>query len=105
MTPLTMTDMLYCTIDMSRIGEEDKNKVYPRLIRKAIKEDICTVDGQANWHYVAVIKDSRNGERIRIVYRDKAELRRVKEAAQKTVLSDARVLRDQLCPVKVNNTN
>jgi hypothetical protein len=90
-TPSTMTDTLYCTIDTSRMGEEDKGKVYPGSIRKA--------DGQANWRCAAVIKDARNGERIRVACRDEAELRKVKEAAQKTVL------RDQLYPVKVNNAN
>jgi hypothetical protein len=104
-TPSMMTDTLYCTIDTSRMGEEDKSKVHPGSIRKAIEEEIRTVDGQASWRCVAVIKDSRNAERIRVACRDEAEIRRVKEAAQKTVPSDARVLCDQLYPVKVNNAN
>jgi hypothetical protein len=104
-TPSTMTDTLYCTIDTSRMGEDDKSKVHPGSIRKAIEEEIRTADGQANWRCAAVIKDSRNAERIRVACRDEAELRRVKEAAQKTAPSNARVLHDQLYPVKVNNAN
>jgi hypothetical protein len=104
-TPSTMTDTLYCTIDTSRVGEEEKSKVHPGSIRKAIEEEIRTTDGQANWRCAAVIKDSRNAERIRVACRDEAELRRVKEAAQKTAPSNSRVLRDQLYPVKVNNAN
>jgi hypothetical protein len=82
--PLTMTDTLYCTIDTSRMGEEDKSKVHPGSIRKAIEEEIRTADGHANWRCAAVIKDSRNAERVKVACRDEAELHRVKEAAQKT---------------------
>ncbi len=104
-TPSTMTETLYCTIDTSRMEEEDKNKVHPGAIRKAIEEEIRTADGHANWRCAAVIKDSRNVERIKVACRDEAELQRVKEAAQKTAPSNARVLRDQLYPVKVDNAN
>ncbi|KJZ68148.1 hypothetical protein HIM_12462 [Hirsutella minnesotensis 3608] len=40
---------------------------------------------------------------IKILCRDEAELKQVKEAAQKTVARGTRVLRDQLYPVKVDN--
>ena len=62
--------------------------MHPRLIRKAIKEEICTVNRPANLSCVAVIKDSRNAERIRVVCRDKAKLCKVREAVQKTALSN-----------------
>ena len=103
--PSAMTDTLYCTIDTSRMGEEDKSKVHPGSIRKAIEEEIRTTDGHANWRCAAVIKDSRNAERVKVACRDEAELHRVKEAAQKTAPPNARVLRDQLYPVKVDNAN
>ena len=35
-----MTDILYFTIKISRVGEEDKNKSQPWVIRKAIDNDI-----------------------------------------------------------------
>ncbi len=44
-------------------------------------------------------------DRIKVVYTDEAELQRIKEAAQKTMAPGARVLRDQLYPVKVDNAN
>lgn len=59
-TPSTMTDTLYCTIDPSRMRDEDKSKVHPGSIRKAIEEEIRSADGQANWRCAAVIKDARN---------------------------------------------
>jgi hypothetical protein len=104
-TPSTMTDTLYCTIDTSRVGEEERSKAQPGAVRKAIEEEIRTVEGHANWRCAAVIRDARNTERIRVACRDEAELQRVKEAAQKTAAAGARVLRDQLYPVKVDNAN
>ncbi|PMD33650.1 hypothetical protein L207DRAFT_517696 [Hyaloscypha variabilis F] len=80
-TPLTMTDTLYCTIDTSRVREEERSKVQPGTIRKAIEEEIRTLEGQENWRCATIIRDARNTERIRIVYRDEAELQQVKKAA------------------------
>ena len=104
-TPSTMTDTLYCTVDTSRVGEGERSKVQPGAVRKAIEEEIRTVEGQANWRCAAVIRDARNTERIKILCRDEVELQQVKEAAQKTAAEGVRVLRDQLYPVKVDNVN
>ena len=100
-----MTDTLYCTIDTSRVSDEDKSKVQPGTIRRAIEEQTRTEEGQEKWRYAAVIRDARNTERIRIACRNEAELQRVKAAAQKTVVEGAQILRDQLYPVKVDNVN
>lgn len=104
-TPSRMTDTLYCTIDTSRVEEDDKDKAQPGPIRKAVEEEIRTMEGQDKWRCAAVIRDGRNTERIKIACRDEAELQRVKEAVQKTAAEGARVLRDQLYPVKVDNAN
>lgn len=104
-TPPKMTDTLYCTIDTSRVGEKERNKAQPGVVRKAIEEEIRTTKGQENWRCVVVIKDARNLDRIRVIYRDEAELQRVKEVAEKTAVTGVRVLRDQLYPVKVDNAN
>ncbi|KAM4058185.1 endonuclease-reverse transcriptase domain-containing protein [Hirsutella rhossiliensis] len=53
---------------------------------RAIESEVRTKEGQATW-------------------RDEVELQRVKEAAQKTAVTGARVMRDQLYPVKVDNVN
>ncbi len=62
-------------------------------------------DGLATWRCAAVLKDARAAERIKIICRDENELRQVREAAQKTAVVGARVMRDQLFPVKVDNAN
>jgi hypothetical protein len=71
---LRITDILYCIIDILRVRQEDKSKAYPGAIRKAIEEEIYTIEGQEKWHYTTIIRDRKNTEYIRIIYRDKAEL-------------------------------
>ena len=93
-TPSTMTDTLYCTIDTSRVGEEERNKAQPGAVRKAIEEEIRTLEGHANWRCAAVMRDARNTERIKVACRDETELQQVKEAAQKVAAAGTRVLRD-----------
>jgi hypothetical protein len=104
-TPSTITDTPYCTVDISRVEEENKNKTQPGAIRQAIEQEMRTIEGHENWRCVAVIKDPRNTTRIRVTCRNEAELQRVKEAAQKSAVAGARVMRDQLHPVKVDNAN
>jgi septal ring factor EnvC (AmiA/AmiB activator) len=40
LTPSTMTDTLYCTIDTSRMNEEDKSKAQPGVIREGIEKEM-----------------------------------------------------------------
>ena len=52
---------------------------------------------------VAVVRNFHNKQRLRIACRSKEELEVVKRAATATVVEGARILRDQLYLVKVNN--
>jgi hypothetical protein len=61
-----MTERLYCTVDTSRVGEEDQGKAEPGLIRVVIEKKMRTIDNYNNWRCVAVNRDSRNGCRIRV---------------------------------------
>jgi hypothetical protein len=103
-TPPTTIDTLYCTVDTSRVGEDDKDKAQPGAIRQAIEREVRKMEGHENWRCMAVVKDVRR-EYIRLTCRDEAELQHVKEAAQKISIPRARVLRDQLYPVKIDNAN
>ncbi|KJZ69746.1 hypothetical protein HIM_10857 [Hirsutella minnesotensis 3608] len=98
-----ISDSFYCTVDTSRVEEANKSQAQIGSIRKAIESDMRKSQSQESWKCAAVVKDARNPERIKILCRDEAELKQVKEAAQKTVARGARVLRDQLYPVKVDN--
>jgi uncharacterized coiled-coil protein SlyX len=104
-TPTTFTDTLFCTVDTSRVEESEKGKVQVADIRKAIEAEIQTHENQGTWRYAAVVKEARNLERIRVICRDKSEVALVKEAAQKITVLGVRVLRDQLYPVRIDNTN
>lgn len=88
-------------MDTARVGEGDKDKAQPGLIRQAIEKEVRKMEGHGNWRCMAVVKDVRR-EYIRVVCRDEAELQHVKEAAQKISMPGARVLvlRDQLYLVK-----
>jgi hypothetical protein len=68
-----ITDTLYCIIDTSRVGQEVRSKAQPGTIRKAIEEEICTMEGQEYWHYIVVMKDARNYDRIRVTCRSETE--------------------------------
>jgi hypothetical protein len=105
LTPSTLTDTLYCTIDTSRMTEEDKSKAQPGTIRHAIEKEMRTHAERDNWRCTAVTRDPRNTARIRVTCRDEAELELVKEATQKDAAPGLRVLRDQLYPVKIDNAN
>jgi hypothetical protein len=78
-TPLTMTDRLcYCTVDTSRVGEEDRCRAQLGTIRKAIEEEIRTTVGHTNWRCAAVSKDARNMDHIRVACRSEAAPLKVK---------------------------
>ncbi|KAH7247633.1 uncharacterized protein BKA55DRAFT_70561 [Fusarium redolens] len=105
MPPSTPTDTLFYTIDTSPIGEEKKAKSQVREVRLAIEEKVRARDGRQSWRCAAVIKDTRNADRIKVVCRDEAEMQLVREVAEKAVVKGTRVIRDQLYPVKVDGTN
>ena len=105
LTLSTMTDILYYTIDTTRVKEEDKNRAQPGIIREAIEKEMRSVADKENWRYTAVTRDPRNVARIRVTCRDETELQLVKEATHNVAASGVRILRDQLYPVKVDNAN
>jgi hypothetical protein len=61
------------------------------------------MDDHANWRCRAVTVDSKNTNRVRIACRDEAEHQLVKRIAETRIGAGARVLRDELYPVKVDN--
>jgi len=95
----------YCTIDTSRVEEANRERVQVGEVRQAIELEMRAKDGRAAWRCAAVVRDARAAERIKVICRDEDELKQVKEAAQKAAVVGARVLRDQLYPVKVDNAN
>ncbi len=104
-SPSAITDTLYCTIDTSRVEEGGKSKTQPGVIRETLETAMRAHIDRGNWRCVAVTKDPRNTERIRVTCRTEEELHLVKKAAKKVVVSGARIMRDQLYPLKIDNVN
>lgn len=104
-TPSTMTDTLYCTVDMTGVEEAEKDKANASTIRQDIEKEMRASGDATSWRCIAVTRDPRHTARVRITCRDESELARVKAAAERTKAAGTRVLRDQLYPVKVDNAN
>jgi hypothetical protein len=102
-TPTTFTDTLYCTIDTSRMAENENERMSAGPIRAAVETEIRTMEGRTHWRCRAVTVDPKNTNRIRIACRDEAEHQLVKEVAEAKIGAGARVLRDELYPIKVDS--
>jgi len=102
-TPSTFTDTLCCTVDVSNVEEAERDNASASKIRQVIEKEMREGEEGNGWRCVAVTRDPRNVDRIRVTCRDESELARVKEAAEKTKAAGSRVLRDQWHPVKVDN--
>jgi hypothetical protein len=104
-TPTTFTDTLYCTIDTSKIADNENRRVSAGSIRIAVKTEIRAMENHMYWRCRAVTVDLKNTNRIRIACRDKNEHQLVKEVAEAKIGAGARVLRDELYPIKVDSVN
>jgi hypothetical protein len=104
-TPTTFTDTLYCTIDTSRMADTENERPSAGPIRTAVETEIRTMESYTNWRCRAVTVDPKNTNRIRIACRDEAEHQLVRKVAETEVGAGARVLRDELYPIKVDSVN
>lgn len=106
LSPSVIADTLYCTIDTSRVEEKDMNRTQPGAIRAAVEAAMTTQqEGEEKWRCIEVTNDPRNTARIRVTCRTEKELQTIKEVAQKVAPSGARVMKDQLYPIKIDNVN
>ncbi|XP_024085711.1 uncharacterized protein LOC106673500, partial [Cimex lectularius] len=102
-TPTTFTDTLYCTIDTSNVADDGSEKMSAGPIRAAVEKEIRTMENHTNWRCRAVTVDPKNTNRIRIACRDEPERQLVKKVTEATIGAGARVLRDDLYPIKVDS--
>lgn len=94
--------LLCCMGDISKMAEGDNEKISAGLIRTTIETNVGKMDDHAQWRR-AVTVDPRNTNRIRIACGDKAEHQLVKQVAEAKIGAGARVLRDELYPVKIHS--
>jgi hypothetical protein len=104
-TPTTFTDTLYCTIDTSKMADNENGRVSAGSIRTAVETEIRAMENHTHWRCRAVTVDPKNTHRIRIACRDETEHQLVKKVAEAKVGAGARVLRDELYPIKVDSVN
>ncbi len=83
-TASSFTDTLHCTVDTSRVEQQNQVQAQVGNIRRAIEKEVKVSEGYEAWRCAAVIKDPKNPHRVKIVCRDEAKLRRVKEAAKRS---------------------
>ncbi|EED12667.1 hypothetical protein TSTA_006840 [Talaromyces stipitatus ATCC 10500] len=102
-TLTTITDTLYCTIDTSKMADDESNRMSAGSIRTAVEKEIRNMENHMNWRCRAVTVDPKNTNRIRIACRDEAEHQLVKKVAEAKIGAGARVLRDELYPIKVTS--
>ncbi|KAF4176666.1 hypothetical protein CNMCM8694_005650 [Aspergillus lentulus] len=104
-TPTTFTDTLYCTIDTPKMAGNENERPSAGPVRRAVETEIRAMENYTNWRCRAVTVDPKNTNRIRIACRDEAEHQLVKKVAETKVGAGARVLRDELYPIKVDSVN
>jgi hypothetical protein len=104
-TPTTFTDTLYCTIDTSKMADNENERMSAGRVRVAVETEIRALEGHMHWRCRAVTVDPKNTNRIRVACRDEAEHQLVKKAAEAKIGTGARVLRDELYPIKVDSVN
>lgn len=102
-TPTTFPDTLYCTIDTSNVADNGNERMSAGPIRAAVEKEVRTMENHTNWRCRAVTVDPKNTNRIRIACRDETEHQLVKKVAEATIGAGARVLRDDLYPIKVDS--
>ncbi|KAI3281821.1 hypothetical protein DTO002I6_9658 [Penicillium roqueforti] len=74
-------------------------------VRAAVKAEMRSTEDHTHWRCRAVTVDPKNANRIRVAYRDKDEQQLVKKVAEQKIGEGARVLRNELYPIKVDSVN
>ncbi|KAM5529614.1 hypothetical protein BFJ69_g16696 [Fusarium oxysporum] len=98
-------EQVFCTVDTSRVPEDHIGDATPTMIRKTVEQEMRQSSDQPHWRCVAVTRDGRNANRLRIIGKNEEEIQKIKAILETRNAPGARVLRDQLYPIKVDNMN
>ncbi|EXM15014.1 hypothetical protein FOTG_16631 [Fusarium oxysporum f. sp. vasinfectum 25433] len=96
---------VFCTVDTSRVPEDHLGDVTPTMIRKTVEQEMRQSSDQPRWRCVAVTRNGRNANRLRIIGRNEDEIQKIKTILETRKAPGARALRDQLYPIKVDSMN
>ena len=89
------------------MAENEIEKMSAGPIRAAVETELRTMEGHMHGRCRAVTVDPKNTNtnQIRIACRDEDEHLLVKKLAEAKIDAGARVLRDELYPIKVDSVN
>ncbi|KAJ5471268.1 hypothetical protein N7530_008625 [Penicillium desertorum] len=103
-TPAPVSSPSYADVaHTSKMTESESEKASAGSIRATIETEIRKMDDHTHWRCRAVTVSPRDTNRIRIACRDEAEHQLVKKVAEAKIGAGARVLRDELYPIKVDS--
>ena len=101
----TATKTFHCTIDTSMVEDGQENRITAGAVRTLVEGEVRAERDHANWRCRAVTTDARNRTRFRIICRDEAEHQLVKRLVGTKLPRGARMLRDEVHPVRVDHVN
>jgi hypothetical protein len=81
----------------------ERDKTTAGAIRTMLEQAIRAIEDRESWRCRAVTVDPKKENRIKIACRDEDEHQLVKRVAEANIAQGARVLRDDLYPIKVEN--
>ena len=90
---------------MTRVPEEYIGEAIPVALYKLIENEMRALGDYAKWRCIAVTRDRGNINRLRIIGRNEDKVKKIKGIIEAKKTLGARVLRDQLYLVKVDNVN
>ncbi|RYC79453.1 hypothetical protein BFJ63_vAg17665 [Fusarium oxysporum f. sp. narcissi] len=88
--PLNSADVFYCTIDVSRL-EEEEARFSAGTIRTTMENQVRSKLDNPMWRCRAVTKDPKNPHRVRITCRDESEHEIVKRVAETNLAPGAHI--------------
>ncbi|KAJ3539120.1 hypothetical protein NM208_g5619 [Fusarium decemcellulare] len=102
--PPNPANVFYYTIDVSK-PEEDEARIPARTVRTTVENQVRSKLDNPTWRCRAVTKDPKNPHRVRITYRDEIDHEIMKRVVETKLALGARILRDDLYPIRVGNVN
>ena len=100
-TPMNVATSLFFTVEAG--PSEEEIEAIPALTRSGIQKTMRQEKKDPGWRLRGLVRDKRNARRVRIFCRDEEEVAVLKKIAERTKPANARVMRDQLFPVKMDN--
>ncbi len=87
------------------VADGQENRITAGAARALVEREVRTERDHANWRCRAVTTDARNRMRFGIICRDETEHQLVKRLVGTKLPRGARMLRDEVHPIRVDHVN